>query len=129
MHDALPNHIVVAVVVVERALVVGRRTPRLVGDRLQQDVVAETLRHQAINQSIDQYSFIAARRNAGQQLEAKRQYMGEVTSQNLCPRYNCRVVGMTWHNLWSWRATISIKFNRLIYDNVRVIINLLTERI
>jgi len=51
VHDALPNHIVVAVVVVERALVVGRRTPRLVGDRLQQDVVAETLRHQAINQS------------------------------------------------------------------------------
>jgi len=28
----------------------------------------------SINQSINQYSFITARQNAGQQLEAKRQY-------------------------------------------------------
>ena len=49
---------------------------------------------------------------------------GEVTSQNLWPRYNCHFVGITWQNVWSWWAkiyrVISIKFNPLVYENVHM---------
>jgi len=41
--NALSDHVVVAVVVVQRALVVGRRLPRSCRYRLQKDVVAESL--------------------------------------------------------------------------------------
>ena len=43
VHDALPDHVVVAVVVVQRALVVGRWPPRLIRYWLKENVVAETL--------------------------------------------------------------------------------------
>ena len=35
---------------------------------------------------------------------------GEVTPQNLWPRYDRHFVGITWHNVWSWGAKIIVLF-------------------
>ena len=53
---------------------------------------------------------------------------GEVTSQNLWPRYDRHFVGITWHNAWSYGAKIYcviwITFDPLVYENVCVITSL-----
>jgi len=46
VHHSLSDDVVVAVVVVERAPVVGRRLPRVTRDWLTDDVIAETLKTQ-----------------------------------------------------------------------------------
>jgi len=58
---------------------------------------------------------------------------GEMTSQNLRPRYYRHFVGITRYSLWSYGAktyrAVYITFDPLVYGNVCMITNLPTKRI
>ena len=53
---------------------------------------------------------------------------GEVTSQNLWSRYDRHVVGITWLDVWSLKATIygviHVKLNQIVYENAHTITSL-----
>jgi len=56
-----------------------------------------------------------------------------MTSQNLRSLYDRHFVAITWHDVWNQLLkiyhVIQIKFNQLVEENVRMIINLPTKRI